>query len=98
MLGPYLRDYKQLLAKFGYQGWYYGHFGEGVVHQRVTFDLESEEGVRAFRRFLEEAADLARQAAAKAEPSLAREIQERVKLYEARRPFRAELIDATPRR
>ncbi|MSU66105.1 MAG: FAD-binding oxidoreductase [Opitutus sp.] len=58
VLGPYLRDYKQLLAKFGYQGWYYGHFGEGVVHQRVTFDLESEEGVRSFRRFLEEAADL----------------------------------------
>jgi len=58
VLGPYLRDYKALLAKFGYQGWYYGHFGEGVVHQRVTFDLESEDGVRTFRRFLEEAADL----------------------------------------
>ena len=58
VLGPYLRDYKALLAKFGYQGWYYGHFGEGVVHQRVTFDLESEKGVREFRRFLEEAADL----------------------------------------
>jgi FAD/FMN-containing dehydrogenase/Fe-S oxidoreductase len=58
VLGRYLRDHKALLAKFGYQGWYYGHFGEGVVHQRVTFDLESEEGVRMFRRFLEEAADL----------------------------------------
>lgn len=58
VLGSYLRDYKALLAKHGYQGWYYGHFGEGVVHQRVTFDLESEAGVRAFRRFLEEAADL----------------------------------------
>ncbi len=58
VLGPYLRDYKALLAKHGYQGWYYGHFGEGVVHQRVTFDLESEAGVRAFRVFLEEAADL----------------------------------------
>src|SRR6185295_10146870 len=58
VLGPYLRDYKALLAKFGYQGWYYGHFGEGVVHQRVTFDLETEPGVRRFREFLEEAADL----------------------------------------
>jgi hypothetical protein len=29
VLGPYLRDYKALLARFGYQGWYYGHFGEG---------------------------------------------------------------------
>jgi FAD/FMN-containing dehydrogenase/Fe-S oxidoreductase len=58
MLGRYLRDYKTLLAKHGYKGWYYGHFGEGCVHQRVTFDLETDRGVRTFRRFLEEAADL----------------------------------------
>jgi FAD/FMN-containing dehydrogenase/Fe-S oxidoreductase len=58
VLGPYLRAYKALLARYGYQGWYYGHFGEGVVHQRVTFDLESDGGLRAFRKFLEEAADL----------------------------------------
>ncbi len=58
VLGQYLRDYKALLAKYGYKAWYYGHFGEGCVHQRVTFDLETYEGVRKFRRFLEEAADL----------------------------------------
>lgn len=58
VLGPYLRDYKALLAKYRYKGWYYGHFGEGCVHQRVTFDLETDRGVRTFRRFLEEAADL----------------------------------------
>jgi FAD/FMN-containing dehydrogenase/Fe-S oxidoreductase len=58
VLGPYLRDYKALLTKYGYKGWYYGHFGEGCVHQRVTFDLETDQGVRTFRRFLEEAADL----------------------------------------
>jgi FAD/FMN-containing dehydrogenase/Fe-S oxidoreductase len=58
MLGRYLRDYKALLAKHGYKGWYYGHFGEGCVHQRVTFDLETDRGIRTFRRFLEEAADL----------------------------------------
>jgi FAD/FMN-containing dehydrogenase/Fe-S oxidoreductase len=58
VLGPYLRDYKSLLAKYGYKGWYYGHFGEGCVHQRVTFDLETDQGVRRFRRFLEEAAEL----------------------------------------
>jgi len=33
-------------------------FGEGCVHQRVTFDLETDRGVRTFRRFLEETADL----------------------------------------
>jgi FAD/FMN-containing dehydrogenase/Fe-S oxidoreductase len=58
VLGSYLRDYKSLLAKYGYKGWYYGHFGEGCVHQRVTFDLETDQGVRRFRKFLEEAADL----------------------------------------
>ncbi|MBV8214205.1 MAG: FAD-binding protein [Verrucomicrobia bacterium] len=58
VLGSYLRDYKALLAKYGYKGWYYGHFGEGCVHQRVTFDLETDRGVRQFRKFLEEAADL----------------------------------------
>jgi FAD/FMN-containing dehydrogenase/Fe-S oxidoreductase len=63
VLGRYLRDYKTLLAKYGYakygyKGWYYGHFGEGCVHQRVTFDLETDRGIRNFRRFLEEAADL----------------------------------------
>ena len=58
VLGAYLRAYKKLLARHGYQGWYYGHFGEGVVHQRVTFDLESAEGLGNFRKFLEEAADL----------------------------------------
>jgi FAD/FMN-containing dehydrogenase/Fe-S oxidoreductase len=58
VLGSYLRDYKALLSKYGYKGWYYGHFGEGCVHQRVTFDLETDQGIRHFRKFLEEAADL----------------------------------------
>jgi FAD/FMN-containing dehydrogenase/Fe-S oxidoreductase len=58
VLGPYLRAYRALLNQYGFQAWFYGHFGEGVVHQRVTFDLESVAGLRIFRKFLEEAADL----------------------------------------
>ena len=58
VLGAYLRDYRKLLNKYGYKAWYYGHFGEGCVHQRVTFDLESGAGIHEYRRFLEEAADL----------------------------------------
>ncbi len=58
VLGPYLRDYRKLLEKYGYKAWYYGHFGEGCVHQRVTFDLESTAGIGKYREFLEEAADL----------------------------------------
>ncbi len=36
----------------------YGHFGDGCVHNRMDFDLQSVEGIKKFRRFMEEAADL----------------------------------------
>jgi FAD/FMN-containing dehydrogenase/Fe-S oxidoreductase len=57
-LGPYLRDLKSLLARHGYGAAFYGHFGEGCLHARVNFDFASLEGVRRYRSFLEEAADL----------------------------------------
>ncbi|WP_166278858.1 FAD-binding and (Fe-S)-binding domain-containing protein [Motilibacter deserti] len=58
-LADYLRDLKALLVESGYeQHSVYGHFGHGCVHARIPFDLRSDEGVRAFRRFLERAADL----------------------------------------
>jgi tetratricopeptide (TPR) repeat protein len=46
----------------------------------------------------EEAAAVARQAAARAGPDLVREIQDRLRLYEARQPFRAQLADTPTRR
>ncbi len=57
-LGGYLRDYKELLRRFGYFGTIYGHFGEGCIHSRIDFDLVTAEGVQKYRRFMEEAADL----------------------------------------
>ncbi|MEU7279068.1 FAD-binding and (Fe-S)-binding domain-containing protein [Streptomyces sp. NPDC045431] len=57
-LGPYLRDFRALLAGHGLRGTPFGHFGEGCVHVRIDFDLVSAEGVRRFRRFSEELADL----------------------------------------
>ncbi len=57
-VGDYLRDVKRLWDKFGYQGAWYGHIGQGCVHTRNDFDLKSAAGVRTWRRFLEEAADL----------------------------------------
>jgi FAD/FMN-containing dehydrogenase/Fe-S oxidoreductase len=57
-LGSYLRGFRALLASYGLRGVPYGHFGEGCVHVRIDFDLLSEEGVRTFRRFLTDAADL----------------------------------------
>jgi FAD/FMN-containing dehydrogenase/Fe-S oxidoreductase len=57
-LGGYLRDLKKLLDKYNYIGPLYGHFGQGCVHTRLTFDLETADGIKTWRHFLEEAADL----------------------------------------
>ena len=57
-LGGYLRDLKQLLDQYHYIGPLYGHFGQGCVHTRLTFDLESADGIQNFRHFLEQASDL----------------------------------------
>lgn len=57
-LAAYLRDLKALLARHGYGAALYGHFGEGCLHARINFDMTSAEGIRRYRTFLEEAADL----------------------------------------
>ncbi|WOX23703.1 FAD-binding and (Fe-S)-binding domain-containing protein [Streptomyces solicathayae] len=57
-LGAYLRDFRALLAEHGLRGAPYGHFGDGCIHVRIDFDLFTGQGVRDFRRFSEEVADL----------------------------------------
>ena len=57
-LGRYLRDLKALFHKYGYEASVYGHFGDGLIHCRVNFDLRSEAGLETWRAFLDEAADL----------------------------------------
>ena len=57
-LGPYLRELRRLLDDYGYQTSFYGHFGHGCIHMRVTFDLETEHGIRRYGEFVERAADL----------------------------------------
>jgi FAD/FMN-containing dehydrogenase/Fe-S oxidoreductase len=57
-LGAYLRDLRKLMQAFHYGGSFYGHFGHACVHTRMDYDLQSVEGVRRFREFMEEAADL----------------------------------------
>ncbi|MFG2651129.1 FAD-binding and (Fe-S)-binding domain-containing protein [Streptomyces sp. NPDC048436] len=57
-LGAYLRDFRGLLAEHGLRGTPYGHFGDGCIHVRIDFDLMSGEGVRRFRRFSEELAEV----------------------------------------
>ncbi len=57
-LGSYLRDLKALFRKYGYTASVYGHFGDGLVHCRIPFNLRTEEGLADWQRFLDEAADL----------------------------------------
>jgi len=57
-LGAYLRDLRKLMNAYEYGGAFYGHFGHACVHTRMNYDLESAEGVRKFRQFMGEAADL----------------------------------------
>ncbi|WP_328636985.1 FAD-binding and (Fe-S)-binding domain-containing protein [Streptomyces canus] len=57
-LAAYLRDFRDLLTAHGLTGVMYGHFGAGCVHVRIDFDLVTDAGRAAARRFLHEAAAL----------------------------------------
>src|SRR5581483_257699 len=57
-LGGYLRELRALYNKYEYNPALYGHFGQGCVHCRVDFDLTSENGIKKWRSFMDEATDL----------------------------------------
>jgi Fe-S oxidoreductase/FAD/FMN-containing dehydrogenase len=57
-VGNYLRDFRKLLDRYQYHGALYGHFGQGCIHTRIDFDLLTVAGIRKFRAFIENAADL----------------------------------------
>lgn len=57
-LGDYLRDFKALVDRYGYTTSLYGHFGDGCIHARITFDTRSDEGVTHWRKFSNEIAHL----------------------------------------
>jgi FAD/FMN-containing dehydrogenase/Fe-S oxidoreductase len=57
-LGSYLRKFRDLLGAYDYKAALYGHFGDGCVHCRISFDLQSPGGLRDWRNFLDQAADL----------------------------------------
>jgi FAD/FMN-containing dehydrogenase/Fe-S oxidoreductase len=56
--GAYLRDLCKLAEKYGYSSALYGHFGQGCIHCRWNFGLDSAPGIRKWRNFMEEATDL----------------------------------------
>jgi FAD/FMN-containing dehydrogenase/Fe-S oxidoreductase len=57
-LGTYLRGITALWQEYGYSGAWYGHFGQGCVHTRNNFDLSSRQGLRKYRSYVTEAAEL----------------------------------------
>ena len=44
-VGDYLRDFRDLLDEFGYHAALYGHFGQGCIHCRIDFTLDTVAGV-----------------------------------------------------
>jgi FAD/FMN-containing dehydrogenase/Fe-S oxidoreductase len=57
-LGEYVTELRALMDSHGIKGALYGHFGQGCIHCRLSFDLRTASGVAGYRAFLEEAADL----------------------------------------
>ena len=57
-LGDYLREFQALVDRNGYRTSLYGHFGDGCIHARITFDLRSADGLAQWRAFLTDAARL----------------------------------------
>lgn len=57
-LGPYLRDFDDLLLQHDLTGLPYGHFGDGCLHIRIDFPLDTPGGTAAFGEFLHESANL----------------------------------------
>lgn len=56
--GAYLRELDALFDRYGYGAALYGHFGQGLLHCRIDFDLGHPDGVAKWRAFLSEAAEL----------------------------------------
>ncbi len=54
----YLRDLRQLLDSYGYNADFYGHFGQGCLHERIDFDFVTTQGIKKYRSFIEQAADI----------------------------------------
>jgi FAD/FMN-containing dehydrogenase/Fe-S oxidoreductase len=57
-IGAYLRDLRDLLARYDYTTSLYGHLGQGCIHCRIPFDLYTAEGIRRYLSFMDEATDL----------------------------------------
>jgi FAD/FMN-containing dehydrogenase/Fe-S oxidoreductase len=57
-LGGYVVDLRELMNRHGLRGAMYGHFGQGCIHCRLSFDLRTSGGIADYRAFMEEAGAL----------------------------------------
>nr|MBX2885251.1 FAD-binding oxidoreductase [Granulosicoccus sp.] len=57
-LGDYLREFQALVDRYDYSTSLYGHFGDGCIHARITFDTRTHDGVTKWRQFSQEIAKL----------------------------------------
>jgi FAD/FMN-containing dehydrogenase/Fe-S oxidoreductase len=57
-IGPYLRELCELYKRHGYEGALYGHFGQGCIHTRITFDLLTARGIANYHSFMDDATSL----------------------------------------
>ncbi|PRX45893.1 FAD/FMN-containing dehydrogenase [Prauserella shujinwangii] len=57
-VAEYLTALRRKYDEYGLTGAMYGHLGQGCIHSRIDFDLRSQDGIRNYRAFLEDAADL----------------------------------------
>jgi FAD/FMN-containing dehydrogenase/Fe-S oxidoreductase len=57
-VGEYLRELRRLFDKYEYGCALYGHFGQGCIHTRIDFDLESAPGIEKYKAFMDEASSL----------------------------------------
>jgi FAD/FMN-containing dehydrogenase/Fe-S oxidoreductase len=57
-VGEYLRDLRALFDRYDLHPSLYGHFGQGCIHCRIPFDLYTAEGIRQYREFTHDAAEL----------------------------------------
>jgi FAD/FMN-containing dehydrogenase/Fe-S oxidoreductase len=57
-VGNYLREFYEILKRHQYRFTTFGHFGDGCIHCRIAVNVKTADGVKDFRRFMNEAADL----------------------------------------
>jgi FAD/FMN-containing dehydrogenase/Fe-S oxidoreductase len=57
--GDYLRDFDRLVSDHGlHVSCYFGHVGHGCLHTRLDWDFSTRDGIRRYRAFMEDAAEL----------------------------------------